>query len=677
MGVRSVNNSLQEFLDTFVRSGTDAAIPYTVSGLTASGGVISDYVDGSTVYRAHVFTSSGTFTVSSIGVYGSNVEYLLVAGGGAGGSGSYRLCGGGGAGGLLSNHPDVPASAPTGAIRQAAYSVSPGPYTVSIGAGGAGATNGTIVDGSASNFYPTPVSYPSPTYLRAFGGGGGGGNPNPGSNGGSNTSGNPGGSGGGNTESGIGISFLIGGGGSGTPGQGSNGGRTGSGLGAAGGGGAGEAGCQDDNGPIPSNPPGAYANGGYGGDGMQVRIAGSPLSDQPVGTPGTNPGGGYFAGGGGGSYQPNTNAPLKGVGGEGGGGYGIVWPGGVNPFGQDGLTSTGGGGGGAAEQTGPARGGNGGSGIVVVRYQIATVQTGSAKATGGAISYYNGKTIHTFTSSGSFVAPGTFSEPQVEYFIVGGGGGGGNAPAPGAGGGGGAGGYKTGTIPLAGPFTAPITVGAGGGKDTKGVDSVFAAPSPQTAGGGGYGSPRPGNGNPAPLGSGGGAATPGTGGTGGPQGNPGGNAGTGGGDCGGGGGAGQAGQPFQPSPPGAIGGYGGYGVQAPPTFRNPVSAPTPTGGGLGDDGTYGATPNGASPQPGSYWFAGGGGGGGQSNNPNYAGGRGGSGGGGKGGSYPSVTPIDGQNGLTNTGGGGGGMGNTAPAIGGFGGSGIVLIAYPS
>ena len=43
MGVRSVNNSLQEFLDTFVRSGTDASAEVPPRGLTATGGVISDY----------------------------------------------------------------------------------------------------------------------------------------------------------------------------------------------------------------------------------------------------------------------------------------------------------------------------------------------------------------------------------------------------------------------------------------------------------------------------------------------------------------------------------------------------------------------------------------------------------------------------------------------------------
>ena len=83
-----------------------------VSGLTATGGVISDYVDGSDVYRAHIFTSSGTFDVTEPGDFGDTVEYLVVAGGGGGGKnltgGLYGGTGGGGAGGLrtnLSAHP--------------------------------------------------------------------------------------------------------------------------------------------------------------------------------------------------------------------------------------------------------------------------------------------------------------------------------------------------------------------------------------------------------------------------------------------------------------------------------------------------------------------------------------------------------------------------------------------
>ena len=56
----------------------------------------------------------------------------------------------------------------------------------------------------------------------------------------------------------------------------------------------------------------------------------------------------------------------------------------------------------------------------MVRYQIATAPA-SAKATGGAISFYGGKTIHTFTSSGDFNNTSGASL-SVEYIVVGGGG---------------------------------------------------------------------------------------------------------------------------------------------------------------------------------------------------------------------------------------------------------------
>ena len=36
----------------------------TLTGLTATGGVISDYTDSGSVYRAHIFTSSGTLNVN-------------------------------------------------------------------------------------------------------------------------------------------------------------------------------------------------------------------------------------------------------------------------------------------------------------------------------------------------------------------------------------------------------------------------------------------------------------------------------------------------------------------------------------------------------------------------------------------------------------------------------------
>ena len=73
MGIRSQNNPLAAYLDVFSNTGTDAMSGAgggggigAPTGLTATGGIISDYVDGSEVYRAHVFTSSGVFDVSAI-----------------------------------------------------------------------------------------------------------------------------------------------------------------------------------------------------------------------------------------------------------------------------------------------------------------------------------------------------------------------------------------------------------------------------------------------------------------------------------------------------------------------------------------------------------------------------------------------------------------------------------
>ena len=68
MGVRSTGSQhptttqadghlLEYFRQNFgVGGGASVAVPPT--GLTATGGVISDYTVSNTVYRAHVFTSS-------------------------------------------------------------------------------------------------------------------------------------------------------------------------------------------------------------------------------------------------------------------------------------------------------------------------------------------------------------------------------------------------------------------------------------------------------------------------------------------------------------------------------------------------------------------------------------------------------------------------------------------
>ena len=174
MGIKGFNQSGDAFRSFFGRAaggdstGLDAVAPEPppiFDGLTATGGIISDYTTSpGDIFRAHVFTSSGTFTVSAIGDYPANVEYLVVAGGGAGGGvqpGSFfhGAGAGGGAGGLrtnLSGHPLAGSAFPV--------STSPGAYTVTVGAGGH-ADTGAGANGSNSVFGP----------ITSAGGGGGAG----------------------------------------------------------------------------------------------------------------------------------------------------------------------------------------------------------------------------------------------------------------------------------------------------------------------------------------------------------------------------------------------------------------------------------------------------------------------------------------------------------------------
>ena len=100
-------------------------------------------------------------------------------------------------------------------------------------------------------------------------------------------------------------------------------------------------------------------------------------------------------------------------------------------------------------------------------------------ATGGTVTTYNGKTIHTFTSSGSFVinalGSGSFGA-VIDLMVVGGGGGGGHNIA----GGGGAGGMRVFTnVPVV-TGTFPVTIGGGGSGSgdgsagSSGQNSTFA-----------------------------------------------------------------------------------------------------------------------------------------------------------------------------------------------------------
>lgn len=115
----------------------------------------------------------------------------------------------------------------------------------------------------------------------------------------------------------------------------------------------------------------AGTNGGAGGIGVASSITGSSV----------------FYAGGGGPTQVNGAASLGGAGGGGAGGLN----------GTSGQINTGGGGGAGSSASGTS--GAGGSGVVIVRY-LGTTQ----RATGGIVTLNGGYVIHTFNSSGTFVA---------------------------------------------------------------------------------------------------------------------------------------------------------------------------------------------------------------------------------------------------------------------------------
>lgn len=222
-----------------------------------------------------------------------------------------------------------------GVVYNSNFSVTPGAaLTVTVGAGGARPVNGST-QGAGTTAQGSNSVFGS---ITANGGGAGAGSaaiPNAG-NGGSG-----GGGGGGKTA------------GTGTAGQGFAGASTASGVGGGGGGAGG---------------PGLTT--GAGGPGLQFDISGTPT---------------FYGGGGGGTNDVNFAAP----GGIGGGGTN----GGFQATSNNGIANTGGGGSAYYGNWGGA--GNGGSGIVIVRY------AGPQRAIGGTVTRVGNDTVHTFTSVGS------------------------------------------------------------------------------------------------------------------------------------------------------------------------------------------------------------------------------------------------------------------------------------
>ena len=574
---------------------------------------------------AHVvvaFTSTGAcdWTLPS-GV--TLIDYAVVAGGGGGAS---RAAGGGGAGGLLT------------ATSRSVSGVSS--LTISVGAGGVGGAAGQQVGTSGAASSVTGTGF---TTVSASGGGYGGTAYTVAANGGSG-----GGAGGGLT---LGTSNTAG---TGIAGQGFAGGngRNGNCAGTAtkwcggGGGGAGAAGTA------------GALNGAAGSGGVGKAISwltSATARSLSIGEiSGTQV---YFAGGGGGGADVGGTAGTGGLGGGGAGSISFDSPG------ADAKPSTGGGGGGSGyhgsvNPNGDTYGGNGSSGVVIIRYSsTATTCTGST-------SYAeNGYVTVAFTAvqtNCTWTVPSGVS--TIDYLVVAGGGGGGNRHA----GGGGAGGLLTSTnTNVTAGSALTVTVGAGGSGGsaasnsglTNGGNSELShlGQSLALAIGGGASNSNGGSGG----GSNWESAAPGTGTSG--QGNAGGYGvssvcgGSSSGWCGGGGGgagavgtAGDAGNNNRA-------GNGGVGLT---TALLSVTAAQMMGIGQVSGG--------------AVYFAGGGGGGADGGGTP---GTGGLGGGASGVAGISAAPVAAA---SNTGGGGGGGGydNTGGSAGGSaGGSGVVLIRY--
>lgn len=268
------------------------------------------------------------------------IEYLVIGGGGGGGATAYASgsAGGGGAGGYRSSI--FGESSGGGGSGESAINVSAGNiYSISIGAGGAGAVSGSrsVATSGTNTIFDS---------ITSVGGGGGGAS--------SATAGASGGSGGGG-----GWTFA---GGSGTLNQGYTGGSGGGGGSPYGGGGGGGA--------------GAAALDGHataGGIGVQSLANGSAT---------------YRAGGGGGGGENIAG----GAGGTGGGGDGSQ-----NAAGLNGTDGTGGGGGGAGG-VGAFAGGNGGSGLVIIRYAGSQRGTGGTITSSGGYTIHTFTSSGTFTA---------------------------------------------------------------------------------------------------------------------------------------------------------------------------------------------------------------------------------------------------------------------------------------
>lgn len=283
--------------------------PPTGGTITATGGVVTYYNDGTNVYKVHsynVAASTYSFVVSAI-TGSPTVEAFLVGGGGAGGGGSatstlYGGAGGGGAGQVL-NQTGIAVSATSysivigaGGTGVAGAAGNPGAATTGFGftaaGGGAGQYNAAGTNGGGSGTAAT-TSYAATAGTYAFKGG--------------------------NAFGSATTTIRAGGGGAGAGGAGTN--ATGS-TGGAGGAGVSISTFAGDTRGLPTNV--AFATNTVaagGGGGGATGGAGGGGSGTIYGAGATNGGGSsntaIFGGGGGGSRSNSATAKTGGSGARG------------------------------------------------------------------------------------------------------------------------------------------------------------------------------------------------------------------------------------------------------------------------------------------------------------------------------------------------------------------------
>lgn len=304
-----------------------------------------------------------------------NIDYLIVAGGGGGGSASSGYSGGGagGAGGYRTSYGTGNISGGNSPVESALNLTTGTSYTITVGDGGAGGPAASPINAAP----PSGTKGDNSVFASITSEGGGYGvGQGQGAGGSGGSAGGGGGSGGA--------------GGTGTSNQGSNGGTgttscpSNACLLGGGGGGASQA--------------GSSVQAGKGGNGLSSSITGTSVI--------------RAGGGSGGSYGPiGWNDPI--AGGAGGGGAAGVQANGY--VGQPGTANTGGGGGGATWYTNQVsrKGGDGGSGIVILRY-VTTDANYTATGLTPTETTDGTDTILSFTTVGTGTI--TFSPPPPPPF---------------------------------------------------------------------------------------------------------------------------------------------------------------------------------------------------------------------------------------------------------------------